>query len=195
MISFAPSNLPPELYWSKAHSQHTPSPLTENYPPFGEFCGEPFDRRSQARPLVDPAKPEIQPIRDGVFVEIKNSVPRERAFPVASYEVGFRVSSNRNIDNLGLTCSFSHGDAVRSSGFELQESENDSSREREHWTHAHWTTMAPEIIVPEYRDLQQTSIYMPYDTTPGGAGVNVRQTIGETTYGQRLDRDRLLVRF
>ena len=88
-----------------------------------------------------------------------------------------------------------YGDTVRSSGFELQESENDSFRERQHRAHDHRTTVAPETIILEHRDLQQITIYVPYNTTPGGADVNVRQTIRETTYGQRLDLDRLLVRF
>jgi len=55
--------------------------------------------------------------------------------------------------------------------------------------------MALETITPEDKDPQQISISMAYNAALDCDGVNVRQTIRETIYGQWLDLDRLLVQF
>ena len=52
--------------------------------------------------------------------------------------------------------------------------------------------MALHTITSEHRGLQQISLPVSYDFT---RGANVRQNIGEVTYGHWLDLDRLLVGF
>jgi len=59
----------------------------------------------------------------------------------------------------------------------------------------HWITTALETITPGHSDLQEISIHMPYSAALDRDGVDIRQTIGETVYGQWLDVDRLLVQF
>ena len=48
-------------------------------------------------------------------------------------------------------------------------------------------------VTPEH--LRQILINVPSDFSPGSASVNTRRVIGETTYEQWSDLDRLLVRF
>jgi len=59
----------------------------------------------------------------------------------------------------------------------------------------HWIAAALETITPGHRDLQEISIHMPYNAALDRDGVDIRQMIGETVYGQWLDVDRLLVQF
>ena len=53
--------------------------------------------------------------------------------------------------------------------------------------------MALQTITPQHCDLWQISICIPYQFDIHGAGANIRQTIGEATYEEWLDLDRLLV--
>jgi len=53
--------------------------------------------------------------------------------------------------------------------------------------------MTLQTITPQHRDLRQISICIPYQFDIHGAGANIRQTIGETTYEEWSDLDHLLV--
>ena len=50
-------------------------------------------------------------------------------------------------------------------------------------------------VTPEHRDVRQILINVPFGFPPENSSVNIRRVIRETTYGQRLDLDCLLVRF
>ena len=56
-----------------------------------------------------------------------------------------------------------------------------------------WITMALQTIVPEHRDFQQITIYLPYDPRLSGAGADVRRIAGELIFEQWLELDRILV--
>ena len=60
---------------------------------------------------------------------------------------------------------------------------------------AEWIVKALQTVTSEHRDLQGISIHVSYQYTLGGPGANIRQDLGEVTYGQWLDLDRLLVQF
>ena len=57
-----------------------------------------------------------------------------------------------------------------------------------------WITAALQTVTPKHRDLQQILIHIPFDFAIDGASMDIRQAVGETTYDQWLDLDRLLVR-
>ena len=58
-----------------------------------------------------------------------------------------------------------------------------------------WITTALQTITPEHRELRQISIYVPHHLTRYNVGADIRQSLGETTFGRWADLDRLLVQF
>ena len=60
---------------------------------------------------------------------------------------------------------------------------------------AEWITTILKTITPKHRDLQHISIYMPRYLPPIDTDFHVRRTVGEETYRQWLDLDRLLLQF
>ena len=56
-----------------------------------------------------------------------------------------------------------------------------------------WVMAALQTIKPKPRDLRQIAIYMPRYLAPADPCANIRQSIGEASFGQWLDLDHLLV--
>ena len=61
--------------------------------------------------------------------------------------------------------------------------------------HVRWIIVALETITSEQRGFQQISINIPRYLVVAGDPASVRRTVGEETYGEWTDLDRLLVRF
>ena len=60
------------------------------------------------------------------------------------------------------------------------------------WT-AEWVTMALQTVTSQHRTLQRIFIRVVHKFTVEGSGTSIRQMVGETTYGEWLNLDRLLV--
>jgi len=58
-----------------------------------------------------------------------------------------------------------------------------------------WITTKLQTLTPEHQDLRRISIYIPYKLPIAVLGANIRRVISDTTYGQLLDFDRLLIQF
>jgi len=58
-----------------------------------------------------------------------------------------------------------------------------------------WITTALQTITPKHGELQQISIYVPYYLTRYNVGADIRQSLGETVFGQWSGLDRILVQF
>jgi len=58
-----------------------------------------------------------------------------------------------------------------------------------------WITTSLQTITPKHQDFQQISIHVRFGPSLTGAGVDVRQTVGERILGEWSDLDRLLVKF
>ena len=55
--------------------------------------------------------------------------------------------------------------------------------------------MAPRVVVTNHQGLRQISVHVPYDVALIEINVAIGRTVGEATYRQWLDLDRLLAQF
>ena len=60
---------------------------------------------------------------------------------------------------------------------------------------AKWVTMTLRTVTSKHKDLQKIFIHIYHRFTPDSSGASIRKVVGETTYREWLDLDRLLVEF